>query len=68
MGRGELDLLTLSRSQVLADPRAEMPALAPRFSKLEVEVTPWVSSRETVTASVMWVVKSVDHALPGKAE
>ncbi len=56
MGRGELDLLGLFRSRLLADPRAEVPQLAARYNKLDVAVAPWVRSREYMIATIMFVV------------
>ena len=56
MGRGELDMLGLFRTRLLADPRAEVPRLAARYNKLDVAVAPWVRSREYMIATIMFVV------------
>ncbi|MDP6944826.1 MAG: ABC transporter substrate-binding protein, partial [Myxococcota bacterium] len=55
MMRGELDLLGVAKSRLIADLRAEMPVLAPRFGDLDVTVAPWVRKNMTATASVMFI-------------
>jgi class 3 adenylate cyclase/ABC-type transport system substrate-binding protein len=55
LGKGELDLLALYRSDVFVDPRAERPVLAPRYHSLDVAVAPWVRSHESAAASVLFL-------------